>query len=91
MGDYDPLTEDRNKAIIFYGPICEFSYSFAKRVEELIKEVAPDIEIEMVNGWDKPEESIKRKNWWLIVNAKPILTFFMETEKFKEEVRQAIT
>jgi len=39
---------------------------------------------------EKPEEAIKRKNWWLIVNAKPIQTVFMETEKFKEEVKQDI-
>ena len=44
----------------------------------------------MINEWEKPEETIKRKNWWLIVNAKPRQTFFMETEKFKEEIRQAV-
>jgi len=39
---------------------------------------------------EKPEEAIKHKNWWLIVNAKPIQTAFMETEKFNEEVKQDI-
>ncbi|MEM3536738.1 MAG: hypothetical protein QXF44_03060 [Candidatus Bathyarchaeia archaeon] len=91
VGEYEPLAEDRNKAVIFYAPCCQFGYSFAKRIEGLIKEVAPSIEIEMINEWEKPEESIKRKNWWLIVNAKPIHTFFMETEKFKEEIRLAIS
>jgi len=89
VGDYEPLPEDRNKALIFYSPICQFSYQFAKKVEEIIQEVMPNIKIETVNEWEKPEESMRRKNWWLIVNAKPIKTFFMETEKFKEEIRQA--
>jgi len=91
IGEYESIPEDRNKALIFYGPICQFAYQFAQRIEESIKEVAPQIKIEMINEWEKPEESIKRKNWWLIVNAKPIHTFFMETEKFKEEVRQAVS
>jgi len=91
LGNYEPLHEDKNKTVIFYGPICEFGYPFAKRIEALIREIAPNIKIEMINEWEKPEESIKRKNCWLIVNARPIQTFFMETEKFREEIRQAVS
>jgi GNAT superfamily N-acetyltransferase len=91
VGSYEPLPEDKNKAIIFTGPICQFGYPFAKKIEELIREVSPNIKIEIINDWEKPEESIKRRNWWLIVNAKPIQTFFMETEKFKQEIRQAVS
>jgi len=91
VGEYEPLLEDKNKAVIFYGPTCQFSYQFAKRIEEIIKEVVPSIGIEMINEWEKPEEAIKRKNWWLIVNTKPIQTFFMETEKFKEEIKHAVS
>jgi len=91
VGNYEPLPEDKDKAIIFYGSSCQFSYQFAKKIEELIREVTPNIKIEIINEWEKPEESIKRKNWWLIVNAKPIQTFFMETEKFKNEIKQAVT
>jgi GNAT superfamily N-acetyltransferase len=87
--EYKPLKEDRGKAIIFYGPVCQFSYPFAKRIEQIIREVLPDIKIELINEWEKPEESIKRKNWWLIVNAKPIQTFFMDTENFKKEIKEA--
>lgn len=85
---YEPLEEDRGKVIIFYGPICQFSYPFAKRIEQIIREVLPNIKIEMINEWEKPEESIQR-NWWLIVNAKPIQTFFTDTENFKKEVKEA--
>lgn len=91
VGEYEPLPEDKNKAVIFYGPICQFSYQFAKRIEEIIKELVPNIKIKMINEWEKPEEAIKRKNWWLIANAKPIQTFFMETRKFKEEIKQAVS
>ena len=87
-GKYEPLKEDRDKAIIFYGPVCQFSYPFAKRIEQIIREVLPNIKIEMINEWEKPQESIKR-NWWLIVNANPIQTFFMDTENFKREVKEA--
>lgn len=91
IGNYEPLLEDKNKAIIFYSPTCAFGYSFAERIETMIREVAPNIKIELINDWEKPEESIKRKNWWLIVNAKPIQTFFMDTVKFKEEIKQALS
>ncbi len=90
MGAYEPLPEDRDKAILFYAPTCQFSYPFAKKMEELVREVTPNIRIEMINRWEKPEESIKRKNQSLIVNAKPILTFFMDRERFKEEIRDAV-
>lgn len=90
-GDYEPLEEDKNRAIVFYSPTCQFSYPFAKRIETLVKEVAPNIQVDLINEWNRPEESIKRKNWWLTVNAKPIHTFFMETEKFKQEIGLAIS
>lgn len=87
--EYEPLEKDRGKAIVFYSPICQFSFQFAKTIEGIIREVAPKIEIAMINDWKNPQESIKRKNWWLIVNAKPIKTFFTEREKFREEIRKA--
>jgi len=87
---YAPLPEDRDKAIVFYGPTCQFSYPFALKVKKLIKEVAPDLPVEMINEWESPEEVIKRKNQWLVVNAKPIYTFFMAEEQFKNEVKQAL-
>lgn len=75
VGEYEPLPEDRNKAVIFYGPACQFSYPFAKKIGEIIREVAPNINIEMINEWEKPEESMKRKNWWLIVTLNPYKRF----------------
>ncbi|MEM2185179.1 MAG: GNAT family N-acetyltransferase [Candidatus Methanomethylicia archaeon] len=88
---YKPLKEDKNKAIILYNPKCQFSYPFAKSIEQTIKETLPKIEIKIINEWENPQESIKHGNWWLIVNAKPIQTFFMDKEKFKQEITQAAT
>ncbi len=88
---YEPLPEDQNKAVIFHSPICQFSFPFARRIAELVKGVAPDLQTEMINQWERPEESIKRENGALIVNATPIRTFFMDTERFKEEVRLAVS
>jgi hypothetical protein len=91
LGQYEPLPEDRNRAVVFYSPVCQFGYPFARKIGEIVREVAPQIRVDLVNDWERPEESIGRRNLWLIVNAKPIHTFFMDTEKFKEEVRQAVS
>jgi len=91
VNKYESLMEDRDKAIVFHSPTCQFSYPFAIKIAELVKEVAPKIKIELIDEWEKPEEAIKRGNWWLIVNAKPIQTFFMDTERFKAEIRQAVS
>jgi len=88
--EYVPLPEDKGKAVIFYSPTCQFSYPFALRVKELINEVAPSLPVEMINEWKRPEEAKRRKNQWLVVNAKPIYTFFMAEEQFKKEVKQAL-
>jgi hypothetical protein len=90
LGQYEPLAEDENKAIVFYGPTCQFSYQFARRIGALISEVAPSLEIVLINEWQQPEEALKRRNSSVIVNAKVIHTFFMDTGKFKEEIRQAM-
>jgi GNAT superfamily N-acetyltransferase len=89
--EYSPLREDDNRALIFFSPICQFGYHFARMIEKGIKEIAPKIKIEVINEWEKPEELIKRKNCSLVVNARPIRTFFMDAAKFREEVRQAIS
>ena len=56
-------------------------------MEEQIREVAPNAQIELINEWEKPEESTKRRNNVLTVNARTIETFFMDNLRFKEELR----
>jgi GNAT superfamily N-acetyltransferase len=89
-GEYVPLEKDQGKVVIFYEPMCQFGYPFAKTIEKLVRDVAPNVRIEMINEWEHPRESIERKNWWLVVNAKPIHAFFMDTENFKREVKEAL-
>ncbi len=91
VGEYEPLQEDLGRAVVFYSPVCQFSYQFAMKTAELIKEVAPAISVELINQWERPEESIKRKNCDPIVNARHMTTFFMDTERFKEEVKRVIS
>lgn len=90
QGEYEPLPEDRGRALVFYSPDCEFSYPFAVRIAELIEDVARGLPIELINAWERPEESMRRKNSMIIVNAKLIKTFFMEREKFQREVKEAM-
>jgi hypothetical protein len=91
MQEYEPLPEDRGRAVILYSPVCQFSYQFAKKMEEQIREVAPNLPIDLINEWEKPEEAIKRRNSVLIVNARPVRIFFMDSARFKEEVRLALS
>lgn len=77
--------------MILHGPTCQFSYQFAKNTEEQIREVASSVPIELISEWENPEESIKRRYSVLTVDARPIKTFFMDTERFKEEVRLALS
>ena len=90
-GEYEPLEKDKDRVVILYGPVCQFGYPFAKTIEKLVKEVASGVKIEMINEWEHPRESIERGNWWLVVNAKPIRTFFMDTDNFKKEVKAALS
>jgi GNAT superfamily N-acetyltransferase len=86
---YESLEEDRDKAVVFYGPVCQFGYPFAKTIESLVKEAAPKMKVELIDEWEHPQEAIKRRNQWLVVNAKPIHTFFMDKERFMDEVKRA--
>jgi len=90
QGEYEPLPEDRGRAVLSYSPACEFSYPFAFRISELIKETAPVLPIEFINEWERPEEALKRKHCKIVVNARPIKTFFMDKENFQREVREAL-
>jgi hypothetical protein len=72
--------------ILYYREEADVTRAFRpKRIEEIIKQLVPNMKIKMTKEWEKPEEAIKRKNWWLIVDAKPIQTFFMDTENSRKK------
>jgi GNAT superfamily N-acetyltransferase len=88
-GKYVPLVEDRGRAIILYEPVCEWSHSFNLRVSSILKEMVPNYPIDLINSWERPEESIRRGNQWLVVNAHPIHSFVTNEEVFRDEVSRA--
>lgn len=57
---YSPMVEDYGKAVTFYDPTCEYSYTFAVKVKGLLHEIAPDLPIEWSTGGRIP---INRGEW----------------------------
>jgi len=87
---YQPLSEDKGRAVIFYNPICEFSYPFAVKIKEFLLKIDHGLPVELIDQWQHPEESIKRGNQMLVVNAKLITSFWTQREAFRREVEQAL-
>lgn len=88
--EYRPLPEDRGRAVMFYDPMCEFSYPFAVKVREFIHEIEPGLTVELIDQWRHPEESIKRGNRVLIVNTQLITSFWTQRKAFRSEVERAL-
>jgi N-acetylglutamate synthase-like GNAT family acetyltransferase len=86
-----PLEEDKWKALIFSDSSCPWSAYFSEKIKESVKEVAPNIPIRIIDKFKEYEE-VKRRGYapYLVVNAKPIETFFTEREKFQNEIKQAL-
>jgi predicted GNAT family acetyltransferase len=88
---YIPQDEDRGKALLFIDPSCPFCISFSERIKDLIREVDFDIPILVFNKYEYKEEVKRRGNVSeCIVNRHPIQSFFMDTENFQSEVREAL-
>jgi len=88
--EYEPLPEDRGRAIIFYNRICEWSYPFALQVRDYLLQIKPGLKVELVDEWLRPWESKRRANQWLVVNAVPIKSFWTQREEFRQEVERAL-
>jgi GNAT superfamily N-acetyltransferase len=88
--EYTALWEDKEKAIILYGPLCEYSYPFALRIMELIRDVEPKLPIELIDMWSQPKEASKRCGEQVIVNATPIRVWWGDREGFKKAVERAL-
>ncbi|MEW6455575.1 MAG: GNAT family N-acetyltransferase [Acidobacteriota bacterium] len=89
---YIPQEEDKGKVLLIYGPsFCPFSYSFLKKAEQEIKEVAQGIPMRWISKSEEPEEVKKRGNVeGCFVNAKPIKSFVFDKENFQKEVSEAL-
>jgi len=88
--EYQPLPEDKGRAVMFYDPICEFSYPSAVKVKEFLLEIDPSLQVDLIDQWRHPDESMKRGNPVLVVNAKRITSFWTQREAFRSEVEQAL-
>ena len=87
---YTPLYEDQGKAVILYEPLCEWSYVHTEMIKETLNELSPDLHVEAYDIWENPEESIKRGNKPLIVNAEEIKSHITQKEAFLKEVQAAL-
>lgn len=90
LAEYKPLPEDRGKAVIIYNRICEWLYPFAIRVKELLREIDSGLPVCLIDEWKRPDESMRLGNQWLVVNAVPIRSFWMQREAFRSEIMQAL-
>jgi len=86
---YKPLPEDEGRAVLFYNVNCEHSVSFADNVKKLIHEIKPGYPVEIVNMWTAPLESSRRGNELIVVNQRPIKSYW-RTPEFRREVQAAI-
>lgn len=86
-----PQEEDKGRALIFYDSSCPFCMYFAERIKNLIRDVAPDLPVRMVNMFEGAEEVEKRGQVpQCAVNGKEIKASFMDRENFQREVREAL-
>lgn len=87
--EYTPLEEDAGRAVVFYNVNCEYSLGFAEGVKRLIHEVEPSYPVDIVDIWADPLESSRRGNELIIVNQRPVKSYW-RTPEFKQEVEAAI-
>jgi hypothetical protein len=84
------LDEDKGRAVVFYDPVCEWSFPSALRIKDLLSEVSPSLPVHVIDEWRSPEESFKRGNEQFIINAKPIRRSWTQREEFIHEVKKAL-
>ena len=87
----EAVSDDEGQAVLLYSPTCQFSFEFAKRAEATIRAVAPKFPIRLVNEWEHPSEAIRRKEEKILVNGVPIRSFFSGEDKFKDDIRRALS
>jgi GNAT superfamily N-acetyltransferase len=87
--EYTPLEEDAGRAVVFYNVNCEYSVGFAEGVKRLIHEIAQGYPVDIINMWRAPLESSRRGNELVVVNQRPIKSYW-RTPEFRQEVEAAI-
>jgi len=88
--EYKRSDEDIGRIMIFYEPVCPFSYLWAYRAKEIVKEIDLKLKIEVLNAWEHPEEFVSRGRNWMLVNGIPIKSLPIERDRFRGEILRAI-
>ena len=87
---YQAREEDKDKSIVFFNRNCEYSYPFAIRIKKELKNIDPDLPIEIIDIWGKPDEMAIRGENLVIVNSKTIRSHIGNKEAFTREVKEAL-
>jgi len=87
--EFIPSKSDVGKAVLFFSPSCQYSFPFALKAAKMVGDVVPGYPIELINRWEKPQEYLRRGRSWLVVNGRPVRSFFNDRERFKAEVAAA--
>jgi len=74
---------------IFYEPTCIFTHRFSDKIAQAVRAIDPNVSVEMVNMWEKPEMAKRRDlvKGYVYINGKPMTHSVFEGEEFKKEVR----
>ena len=88
--EYERREEDVGRVLLFYEPTCPFTYLWVHRAGEIVREMAPELKIEVMNGWEHPEEFVSRGRNWMLVNGIPIKSLPIERDRFREEIKNAL-
>jgi len=70
-------------------PTCIFVHQFNEKTAEAVTAVDPNVSVEMVNMWEKPEEARSRGliQGCVYINGNPLRHSIFEGEEFKNEAR----
>ena len=91
LARYTPLYEDRDRAVLLYEPLCEWNYVHMEQIKEVLQVIVPDLQVDIYNSWEHPDQSIRRGNQWLVVNSNPIKHYITDLKAFKKDVEEALT
>jgi len=83
----------REKGVkIFYEPTCIFTHQFSDRIAEAVRVIDPNVSVEMVNMWEKPEIAKRRGlvRGCVYINGKPMTRSIFEREEFTKEAQNLL-
>ncbi len=85
----DPRPVKEKGVKIFYEPTCIFTHQFNDRIAGTIRAIDPEVSVESVNMWEKPEVAKERGlvQGCVYINGSPMKHSIFEGEEFKTEAR----